>query len=300
MNSDDISIVLAVYNGEKYISKLLDSVLAQTAVTISELIIIDDTSSDHSVEIIKTYQQKYPVINLIRNEVNLGPIASFIKGAKLSSSNYIAFADQDDIWQADKLSLSLNLLKKIDVDDKPAAIFTDLAMIDEQDKPLHPSFWGLYHIKPADNTFFTVLFANIATGCTMLINKNMLNEFISMPLNAQMHDHWIALIAFSFGNWGYLDEKTILYRVHSNSVTSKDEVTFGKKAKNFLAATFSKNPVFLSDYIDQAALFRSKYKNRLNEQQNRQLDYFTGLKNSSGFIKKINSKFRFALKKRMF
>lgn len=297
MDDNQISVVLAVYNGEKYLRKMLDSILAQTGVTIRELIIVDDRSSDGSAELIEGYKQLHHQIKIITNPVNLGPIGSFKKGAAVATSNYIGFADQDDIWTGTKLSSTLDLLKKIDTGNKPAVVFTDLAMIDEQDKPLHGSFWKLYHINPAENNFFTVLFANIATGCTMVINSAMLDEFVKMPVEAQMHDHWIALIAMSIGNWAYLDERTVLYRVHGNSVTNKNEVTFGKAVKNFLQASLSKNPAFLKDYIGQAILFKQQYAGKLDQQKSKQLDYFIKLKNSSGFVKKLNSKFRFLIRK---
>jgi len=299
MEDNRVSVVLAVYNGEKYLRKMLDSVLAQKDVFLNELIIVNDRSADSSEEIIKWYQERHTNVKIITNQTNLGPIASFINGAKAASSKYIAFADQDDIWIDTKLSSSLIQLKKIDCGNKPAVIFTDLAMIDEDDRPLSASFWRLYGIKPAENNFFTVLFANIATGCTMLINRKMLDEFVAMPLEAQMHDHWIALVAMSMGNWAYLNEGTVLYRVHGDSVTDKNEVTFAKKVKNFLNASFSKKSTFLEGYISQAILFKQKYSGQLDQRANKQLDRFIELKNSPGFIKKLNSKFRFLSGKRI-
>jgi glycosyltransferase involved in cell wall biosynthesis len=293
MDEDQVSVVLAVYRGEKFLTKLLDSVFGQKDVFIKELIVVDDRSSDGSSEIIKGYQQKHSNIKLIANEVNLGPIGSFKKGASLATSKYIAFADQDDIWTGTKLSSSLDLLKKIDTGNAPAMVFTDLAMIDEEDNPLHDSFWELYKIKPAENNFYTVLFGNIVTGCTIVINRKMLEEFLVMPVEAPMHDHWLALIAFSFGSYGYLDDRTVLYRVHQNSVTNKNEITFGKVIKNFLAASFSKDSNFLDDYIKQAELFKARYADKLNKLTCQQLDKFIKLKSSSGFARKLNSKFRF-------
>jgi len=297
VGSSEISVVLAVYNGEKYLAKLLDSVFAQKDVTIKELIVVDDKSTDSSMEIINTYQQTYPQIKIIGNEVNLGPIGSFKKGAPLCTSDYIAFADQDDIWRENKLALSLSCLKQIDIDNRPSMVFTDLEMMDEEGRPLEGSFWKWYDIDPAKNNFYTILFGNIATGCTMVINKQMRDELVAMPLNAPMHDHWMALIAFSFGNYGYMDEQTVLYRVHNSSVTNKNEVTFSQKVRNFLEASISKKSTFMADYINQAILFKSKYGDQLDEQTNRQLDDFIKLKNASGFMKKIKRKLRFSTKK---
>jgi glycosyltransferase involved in cell wall biosynthesis len=293
MDNNNISIVLAVHNGEKYIRKLFDSLIAQEDVIIQELIVVDDKSTDTSIEIIKTFQQKYPNIRLIANHENLGPIKSFIEGAKLTSSRYVAFADQDDIWKPTKLSLCLELLKKIEIDNKPSMVFSDLEMIDENDTHLYDSFWDLYRIRPVKNNLFTILFGNIVTGCTMIINRSMVNEFVEMPVTAPMHDHWIALIAYAFGNVAYLEDTTVLYRVHNNSVTNKHKVTFKQTIVNFLDASFGNKSKFLEDYINQAILFKLKYANKLNGPVNRQLNYFIRLKNASGFVRKLNSKFRF-------
>jgi glycosyltransferase involved in cell wall biosynthesis len=297
MANDDIAIVLAIYNGEKYLNDLMDSLVAQGNVCVKEIIVIDDCSTDRSAEVITAYQEKFPYICILKNEFNQGPIRSFIKGAKLATAKYVAFADQDDIWIQNKLALTINAIKKADLN-KPAVVFTDLKMIDENNKLVYNSFWDLYKISPRKNSFFTILFANIATGCTMLINQKMVNEFVNMPTDAQMHDHWIALVAASFGDWQYLEDKTVLYRIHQSSVTNKNKVTISKKISNFLEASFNKNSTFLNDYIHQACLFKLKYESILSNEKISQIDYFINLKNSTGFVKKLTSKFRFFLQKK--
>lgn len=299
MYDDEISIVLAVYNGEKYLKKLIDSILKQIDVNINEIIIVDDCSNDGSKKIIDSYADEYKFIKFFTNEFNLGPIQSFIKGAKVATAKYVAFADQDDIWLDNKLKISIDLIKNTDGLNKPAVVFTDLKLIDENGQTVHDSFWQLYNIDPNKNNFFTLLFGNIATGCTMVINRLMLNEFIDMPEGALMHDHWIALIGFSFGTWRYSESKTVLYRVHENSVTTKNKSSFFKIATNFLKASFKKNPDFLDGKINQAFLFKSKYESILEQHHINQLNYFINLKNSSGILKKINSKYRFVISKRI-
>jgi glycosyltransferase involved in cell wall biosynthesis len=289
----DISIVLAVYNGEKFLKEQVDSILRQEDVYIKELIIVNDCSDDTSADILAGYKNRYDFIELLENEKNIGPVGSFIKGARRATATYIAFADQDDIWMDDKLSLSVQIMNKIDKENKPAVVFTDLQLISENGEKMASSFWELYKIRPGENDFFTVLFGNIVTGCTMMINRLMLEEFIHMPLTVQMHDHWIALIAFSFGNLNYSTEKTVLYRVHGNSVTNKNRVTLNEKIANFFDAWFNKNAVFLKGYIQQGKLFKAHYGDRLDKQTGKKLDYFIQLENSSGLVKKLRSKFRF-------
>ena len=293
----DISIVLAVYNGEKFLREQIDSILRQKDVIIRELIIVNDCSIDGSMDILIEYKNQYSFIKLLDNPTNMGPVGSFIKGAQQVTATYTAFADQDDIWLDNKLSLSVQLMKEIDNENKPAVVFTDLQLISENGKDMGSSFWELYKIKPAENDFFTVLFGNIITGCTMLINRPMLDEFIIMPLTVEMHDHWIALVGFSIGKVSYSPAKTILYRAHGNSVTNKDKVTLNKTIANFLEAWFNKKSAFLNGYIQQVKLFKLHYGNRLDKHLRAKLDYFIQTEKSSGLVKKLRSKFRFVITK---
>jgi len=293
----DITIVLAVYNGEKFLREQIDSILTQKDVLIKEFIIVNDRSTDGSMAILTEYKNLHSFIELLDNENNIGPVASFIKGARQSTAVYTAFADQDDIWLDDKLSLSLKLMREIDVDHKPAVVFTDLQLISANGHDLGASFWETYKIKPAENDFYTVLFGNIITGCSMLINNEMLREFLLMPLTVEMHDHWIALVAFAIGHVNYSTQPTILYRVHANSVTNKNKVTLSQKFNNFFEAWFNKDSAFLKGYIQQGKLFKEHYGNRLDSKMNKKLDHFVSLENSSGLVKKLRSKFRFVRSK---
>jgi glycosyltransferase involved in cell wall biosynthesis len=296
--NNHISVVLAVYNGEKYLKKLLDSLLAQVNVHIAELIVIDDCSTDDSYNMILAYGRKIN-LRLIKNDANMGPVASFVKGARLAVAEYIAFADQDDVWLENKLSLSLKLISEVNISNKPAVVFHDLKMIDENDKDLNNSFWDLYNIRPFKNNFFTLLFGNVITGCTMLINRPMLKEFINMPLNVEMHDHWVALIASSFGCWKYSDEKMVLYRVHQQSVTlkNKNDRTLKDVLRYFLSVSLNKDSAYLNNYINQAILFKQHYQSRLDVHTNAQLDYFINLEKSSGLFKLLIAKYRFIFKR---
>jgi len=295
----DISIVLAVYNGEKFLKEQIDSILRQKDVIIKEFIIVNDCSVDGSRDILVAYKNQHRFIKLLDNPTNIGPVGSFINGAKQVTAMYTAFADQDDIWLDDKLSLSIQLMQEIDNENKPAVVFTDLQLMAKNGEVMPSSFWEAYNIKPAKNDFFTVLFGNIITGCAMVINRPMLDEFINMPLSVQMHDHWIALIGFSIGKVNYSSAKTILYRVHGNSVTNKNKVTLSQRIANFFEAWFNKDSVFLKDYIRQGKLFKLHYGDRLDKHLSTKLDYFIGLENSSGLVKKLRSKFRFGISKRI-
>ncbi len=102
-----ISVIVPVYNGEKYLAQTLESVLAQTEVSI-ELVVVDDGSSDQSLQIAKTYTRT------LLSQTNQGPGAARNVGILHASTEYIAFLDQDDLWHPEKLARQLECLQYAD------------------------------------------------------------------------------------------------------------------------------------------------------------------------------------------
>src|SRR5574344_1640995 len=106
-----ISIAMCSYNGERFIKEQIDSIIAQTYKNF-ELIIVDDGSKDNTIEIIKYYQSKDSRIKLFQNEKNLGFVKNFEKAITLCSGDFIALADQDDVWKKNKIEVFLNNIDK--------------------------------------------------------------------------------------------------------------------------------------------------------------------------------------------
>ena len=101
-----ISIAMTTYNGEKYISAQIDSILSQT-VSDFELVVCDDVSTDNTVDILKDYALKDCRLKLCCNGQNLGFKNNFAKAISLCKGEYIAFCDQDDVWTNDHLEVLL-------------------------------------------------------------------------------------------------------------------------------------------------------------------------------------------------
>ncbi len=135
---------------------------------------------------------------------------------------YIAFADQDDLWLPTKLSQSLAAMRRLEQKhplNTPLLVFTDLTVVDESLRPLHPSLWKHLGIDPtAALNLPRLLGRSVVTGCTMLINHSLLTLARQMPPEATMHDRWIALLAASLGAAAFLPEPTVLYRQHDRNV----------------------------------------------------------------------------------
>ena len=108
-----IEILMATYNGEKYIREQIDSIISQTYSNWT-LLIRDDVSKDDTVKIIKEYEKKDKRIKLLEdNKGNLGFVKNFEELLKNSSEDFIMFSDQDDYWLEDKIEKYINELKKI-------------------------------------------------------------------------------------------------------------------------------------------------------------------------------------------
>lgn len=114
LSNGRVTIVLATYNGQKYIREQLDSLVKQTY-PVYELIAADDKSTDNTMDIIKEYSQKYPEINWViyQNEQNLGWRKNFINAIKISKGDLIFLADQDDIWLNDKISKMMSAFEQM-------------------------------------------------------------------------------------------------------------------------------------------------------------------------------------------
>lgn len=213
---DKVTILMATYNGEKFIRKQIESILCQTYKNF-QLIIRDDGSKDNTIKIISELVENDNRIELIVGN-NLGQKKNFNELLKIGKkSKYIMFADQDDIWLENKVEISLNEIKKyenIHGEDEPILVYTKLRYVDE-----NLNLLKIKKINNTENSINTLLGYNYIWGCTMIINHALAN--ISFPIGeySQNHDYWIALCASINGEIVHLNEETILYRQHSNNVT---------------------------------------------------------------------------------
>lgn len=243
-----IDILLATYNGEKYLNQQIDSIIAQTHKNW-QLLIRDDLSSDNTVKTIKNYTCKYPdKIRLIEdNKGHLGLAQNF--GALLESaqSEFIMFCDQDDVWLPNKIELTLNAMKAAEQNcpNKPILVHTDLKVVDETLNPVAESFWKLHRISPeSDCRLKKIIYRNIVTGCTVMINKKAKEISMPFPPEVNIHDWWIALNAAKYGKIIHIATPTVLYRQHAANIIgakkyNKLSVVFSSKTINDIKRLFS-------------------------------------------------------------
>lgn len=265
-----IDISMATYNGEEFIKEQLDSILSQSY-TDWQLIISDDCSKDGTVSIIKKYQKQYPdKILLFENDVPSGSAQNnFFNAIKYTTSDYVMFSDQDDVWLPDKIENTFNKMMEMEKEygkNTPVLIHTDLKVVDKNLNTINDSLFKMMNMDSERCAFNNLLVQNIVTGCTVMGNRALFNYLEKIPKNAVMHDMWIALIASAFGEIGFVDKSTMLYRQHgNNSVGAKDTKSLSYILYKIFHAKEIHNSL-LKQY-KQADEFRAIYGGILSEWQ---------------------------------
>jgi len=266
-----IDILLATYNGEKYIKDLMDSILDQTYDNF-RLIISDDNSQDRTVSIIEEYKHKDRRISLHKQKVNQGIIKNFEFLLNKSSSPFIAYCDQDDIWLENKLEISLEFLKK----SKKTLVHTDLIVTDENLNCISNSMlrdMKLVNKHSNGETFIDYLHYNRATGCTILFKSDLKIFLLPFLSNSCiLHDWWTALNAYKLNGIKTVNVATILYRQHTNNSVGY------KPQKKFLFDKINRNIKFLlngSEYVVERHNFYCSLYNERNHFNRNEFKFIT-------------------------
>ena len=219
--SKKIAILLAAYNGEKYLSEQLDSILAQTYNDFA-VYIHDDGSRDKTAEIISEYAEKYPEkIYVLDGKPTGGARNNFMYLFKEVEAEYYMCSDQDDFWLPEKVQKTLDAIEKISADKHiPCLVYTDLRVVDERLNVISDSFREYMALNCVDTSINHIIVQNVVTGCTMLLNRDLRDQMIKCRNvnNIIMHDYWAALVAAYTGKMYFLDEATMLYRQHGGNV----------------------------------------------------------------------------------
>lgn len=206
-----ISVCMATYNGEKYIKEQLDSILFQLTKD-DEVIVSDDSSGDNTVEIINSYYDNR--IRIFENQKFKSPIFNFENALKHANGDVIVLADQDDIWQGNKIETIKKYMQEYDL------VLSDADIIDEHGKNLHESF---YKLNGSRNGLIKNIVKNSYLGCTMAFNRKVLDKSLPFPKDIPMHDWWIGLIAEMYGKTYFIEDKLISYRRHGNNASPTGE-----------------------------------------------------------------------------
>ena len=285
-----ISIVMATYNGEKYLSEQIDSIIKQTY-TDWELIIRDDGSSDGTTDIILEYVRRYPVKIrfIIDTGNNLGVSQNFIYILSHTKAEYVMFCDQDDIWLQDKINVTLNKMDETEAKygaDMPVLVHTDLKVVDKDLNIISNSFRRYQNLDPFKGANLNrLLVQNTITGATVMVNRALADKIRLLPEHCIIYDWWIGLVAAAFGKIDYVPSATILYRQHRDNVTGAKKWGLFFILKTLIKGRAHIRAGLLRTQL-QAESFLSIFKNELEGKDLELLVVYSTIKKRSFFIKR--------------
>lgn len=223
VNKHKIAILMATYNGEKYLEEQIKSILWQDFEDW-ELFFHDDKSADGTLDIINRYVYRYPEkMHLMADSIEHGRGArdSFIWLLEHVDSEYYMFSDQDDIWLPHKISIVYNRICELErvVPSLPAMVYTDLCVADRYGFPVRLSSYEMAKMKPKwFDSFDSYCVMCKCAGCTSIFNESARRCTLPIHPMAFMHDWWIALMVWKHGGRCVsIDTPTILYRQHGNN-----------------------------------------------------------------------------------
>jgi len=222
-----IDILLATYNGEKFLKEQIDSILNQTYKNIN-LIISDDESTDGTKEILKQYEKKDSRIKIFYQEKNLGYVKNFEFLLKQVKSDVFMLSDQDDVWLPEKVEKTYEKLEKENAD----LAFGDLEVVDQKLNTMYPSFNDFMKlsrkIKKYINSYKLNYLYCCITGCTLMLKSKWIPKILPIPKDSKrlIHDHWIGIIVgVNNGKSVYVSEKYIKYRQHGDNQVGTEKIS---------------------------------------------------------------------------
>lgn len=264
-----VEILLAAYNGERFLREQLDSLLAQTWEQW-HLTVSDDGSTDGTSAILDGYAAQYPDrIRRVRHEGRFGNACDhFFWLMKECGASYMMFCDQDDVWHPDKVEKTMRALLEAEDEagtDTPVLVFTDLTPVDEKLRPIASSLMKMQKQYTDVIDYRALLMQNIVTGCATGINR-ALAQLAGQCKDASqviMHDWWLGVVAARFGKVVYLDESTMLYRQHGgNCVGAKAVGGMGYTPRMLISPAQIRKSILQKK--KQARTFYLDYKYELN------------------------------------
>ncbi|MBP1560962.1 MAG: glycosyltransferase family 2 protein [Oscillospiraceae bacterium] len=219
-----IEILLATYNGEKYLRQQLDSILAQDYQDFV-ITVRDDGSKDGTLDIIEEYIEKNPKkIRLLETETEYNSQKSNFAQllANAQPDCYYCLCCQDDVWKPNKLSKQLTMMKQCEAMTgarTPVLVHSDMEIVDENLNVIEKSYVKYVNINPENTSLKSELCENSIVGVSCMFNMSLLMLCRNIPENAVSHDWWMAIHAVAVGKIGYIKEPLVQYRRHEGNTS---------------------------------------------------------------------------------
>lgn len=238
-----ISVALCTWNGARWLRPQLDSILSQEDVRI-EVVALDDASSDDTLAILHEYTARDARIRVHANPENLGHLRSFEKCMAMCEGDFIAPADQDDIWLPRKLRTLLDAMDDADLAYCDSAYIDDQGMLSgrkiSDDLTMH-----------AGRDPLRYLFQNTVSGHAALLRREILSDAIPFP-SMLFHDWWLAIRAAAGRGVVYVDQALVHFRRHGDACSALGKSQQGgarenRQARRIDRAATAKNRKWVSE-----------------------------------------------------
>lgn len=221
-----IAILLATYDGVKFIKSQLDSIRNQSYQDW-QLYIRDDGSTDKTVEIIQDYALLDNRIHLINDNLgNLGSRDQFLHLLSVIDADYYMFCDQDDVWLEDKIEKSLKRIQELEKahSGEPILVGSDCIMCGPNLEVINRSCWDHLRIEPKKFLNYNgICVYPFITGASMILNRTARDVIpvipAGLPKNRPMYDWWVLMQVYKNGIVDLIEEPTRYYRQHNNNVS---------------------------------------------------------------------------------
>lgn len=263
-----VTVLLTTLNGASFLDEQLASLSQQQAVSI-EVYVNDDGSTDGTLGVLESWREKGLIVSLSHSR-GKGSTKAFLDLLQLcGEKKYVAFCDQDDIWDLNKLSIQIAACSE----NSPVLVFSRRRYIDSLGK-----ITGISLRPNKALSFESALCENIAPGNTVLLNSaaiNVINSYTSPEV--AHYDSWIYLLISAFGKCHYVDLPLVNYRIHENNQVGLRKLRF-----SFVQAS-------ILSFLNQAEYLSIHSERSLTESQRLILTQFTSLLSKNGEKQKLRN-----------
>lgn len=218
-----VLVLMATYNGGKYLNDQLKSIFDQTNVQV-KVLVRDDGSSDNTISILENWSKSNNLEWYTGEHLNVQfGFYDLMIHAKDYDYDYFAYSDQDDIWDNDKLFCAIQHLQELD-NLKPCLYYCGQKLVDEK-----MNYLGTHYLNTKRNLKTKFIFSDIA-GCTAVFNRDLLMKVITYKPNyMMMHDTWLLKVCLSLGGEVFVDKEPHMnYRQHGNNAVGLSNTLYSK------------------------------------------------------------------------
>lgn len=263
MINNSVAVLMSTYNGEKYIQEQIESIINQDYQGNITILIRDDGSSDYTVDRIKNIVIPSNRKICLDEANNLGPQKSFLKLIKdAPQANYYFFADQDDVWNQNKISKAVSYMQKYQ--DIPVCYCSDYSLCNEKLR------YEREHTIEKEPIFspLKIIFYNQIPGCTMGFNDSLMRILKDVHIsNVMMHDSMVLSLCAACGKIVFDRQSMIKHRIHGDNVVGEGhkKIIWNKWIVEKIELLIKKDDYDLSEMAEQFLKVSNVKKEYIND-----------------------------------